>query len=48
MKKLIVCSAMMATVAAFAGLLYEPSCYVAQGNLILNLDGIRNVGALKG
>ena len=47
MKKLIVCSAMMATVAAFAGLLYEPSCYVAQGNLILNLDGIRNVGALK-
>ena len=47
MKKLIVCSAMMATVAAFAGLLYEPSSYVAQDKLILNLDGIRNVGALK-
>ena len=29
---------------ALGGLLYEPSCYVAQGNLILNLDGIRNVG----
>ena len=32
---------------AFGGLLYEPSCYVAQESLALNLDGIRNVGALK-
>ncbi len=32
---------------AFGGLLYEPTCYVAQESLALNLDGIRNVGALK-
>ena len=40
-------SALAGARVAFGGLLYEPSCYVAQGNLILNLDGIRNVGALK-
>ena len=32
---------------AFGGLLYEPTCYVAQESLALNLDGIRNVGARK-
>ena len=32
---------------AFGGLLYEPSCYVAQDSLAINFDGIRNVGALK-
>ena len=30
-----------------AGLLYEPSNYAARGNLLLQLDGIRNVGFLK-
>ncbi len=29
------------------GLLYEPNCYVAQDNLVVNFDGIRNVGLLK-
>ncbi len=33
--------------SAFAGLLYEPSNYAAQENLVLQLDGIRNAGALK-
>ena len=32
---------------ACAGLLYEPSCYVAQESLALNLDGIRNVGLVS-
>ena len=31
----------------FAGLLYEPSNYAAQDNLVVNLDGIRNAGLLK-
>ena len=31
----------------FAGLLYEPSNYAARGNLLLQLDGIRNVGMTK-
>ena len=30
-----------------AGLLYEPGNYAARGSLILQLDGIRNVGMLK-
>ena len=30
-----------------AGLLYEPSNYAARGNLLLQLDGIRNVGMTK-
>ena len=30
-----------------AGLLYEPSNYAAQNNLLLHLDGIRNVGLMK-
>ena len=51
MKKEIALASVMVACAgarvALGGLLYEPSCYVAQGNLILNLDGIRNVGALK-
>ena len=33
--------------ATRAGLLYEPSNYVAQDNLVVNLDGIRNAGPLK-
>jgi len=33
---------------SFAGLLYEPSNYAARGNLLLQLDGIRNVGMTKG
>ena len=32
---------------ASAGLMYEPSNYVAQENLVLNFDGIRNAGLLK-
>ena len=32
---------------ANAGLLYEPGNYVAQDNLVVNLDGIRNAGLLK-
>ena len=30
-----------------AGLLYEPDSYVAQDNIVVNLDGIRNAGLLK-
>jgi hypothetical protein len=30
-----------------AGLLYEPDSYVSQDNIVVNLDGIRNVGLLK-
>ena len=33
--------------SAFAGLLYEPGSYAAQDHLVLQLDGIRNAGALK-
>ena len=33
--------------AANGGLLYEPQNYVAQDNLVVNLDGIRNAGLLK-
>lgn len=33
--------------SAFAGLLYEPGNYAAQDKLVLQLDGIRNAGALK-
>ncbi len=33
--------------SAQAGLLYEPSNYAARGNLLLQLDGIRNTGLLK-
>ena len=51
MKKEIALATIMAACmgarVACAGLLYEPSSYAAQGNLILNLDGTRNVGALK-
>ena len=32
---------------ALAGLLYEPSSYAAQDNIVVNLDGIRNAGLLK-
>ncbi len=40
-----VCGAFAST--AFAGLLYEPDNYAAQDHLVLQLDGIRNAGALK-
>ena len=33
--------------SAIAGLIYEPGNYAAQENLVLQLDGIRNAGALK-
>lgn len=41
----VVCGAFAST--AFAGLLYEPDNYAAQDHLVLQLDGIRNAGALK-
>ena len=41
------CAVVLASTSASAALLYEPSSYAAQENLILHLDGIRNAGALK-
>ena len=41
------CAVVLASASASAGLLYEPGSYAAQENLVLHLDGIRNVGALK-
>ena len=40
-------TAVFAAGTAWAGLLYEPSNYAAQDALLLQLDGIRNVGLLK-
>ena len=40
--------ALLSAFSARAGLLYEPSNYAARGNLLLQLDGIRNVGMTKG
>ena len=40
------CSVLLSS-SMFAGLLYEPDNYAAQENLVLQLDGIRNAGALK-
>ena len=40
-------AAALAPLAASAGLLYEPSNYAARDALLLQLDGIRNVGLLK-
>ena len=37
----------LAAGASRAGLLYEPSSYAARDALLLQLDGIRNVGMLK-
>lgn len=42
-----VSAAMILATSAKAGLLYEPGNYAAQDNLVLQLDGIRNAGALK-
>ena len=42
---LVVC--VFAAARSDAGLLYEPSNYAAQNNLLLHLDGIRNVGLTK-
>ena len=43
-----ICAALsLAATSARAGLLYEPSNYAAQDNLVVNLDGIRNAGLLK-
>ena len=39
--------ALVCAVSAHAGLLYEPSSYASQDNLVVNLDGIRNAGPLK-
>ena len=39
--------ALLCAASAHAGLLYEPSNYAAQDNLVVNLDGIRNAGPLK-
>jgi hypothetical protein len=43
------CAAVVSLIAtqAHAGLLYEPSNYAAQDNLVVNFDGIRNAGLLK-
>ena len=43
------CAAVVSLVApqARAGLLYEPSNYAAQDNIVVNFDGIRNAGLLK-
>ena len=40
-------AAALAPLAASAGLLYEPTNYAARDALLLQLDGIRNVGLLK-
>ncbi len=39
--------ALLVPTAANAALKYEPSNYAARGNLLLQLDGIRNTGLLK-
>ena len=39
--------ALLVPATAWAGLLYEPSNYAARDALLLQLDGIRNVGMLK-
>ena len=39
--------ALLCAASAHAGLLYEPSNYAAQDNLVVNFDGIRNAGLLK-
>ena len=46
-KALVTSAAAFLGASAFAGLLYEPGNYAAQDNLVLQLDGIRNAGALK-
>lgn len=43
----VAAAGMMGCSSALAGLLYEPSNYAAQDNLVCNLDGIRNAGLLK-
>lgn len=40
-------AAILSAGSGFAGLLYEPTNYAAQDALLLQLDGIRNVGLLK-
>lgn len=45
-KRAAMCCAITAA-SATAGLLYEPGNYAAQDKLVLQLDGIRNAGALK-
>ena len=47
MRFAVLCAVVLASTSASAALLYEPSSYAAQDNLILQLDGIRNAGALK-
>lgn len=47
MRFAVLCAVVLASTSASAALLYEPSSYAAQENLVLHLDGIRNAGALK-
>lgn len=51
MKKILTGAILAGTLAGGmpcgAELLYEPSNYAARGNLLLQLDGIRNVGMTK-
>ena len=47
MKRLLVLTCAVTSMAAFGGLLYEPGNYAAQDNLVVNFDGIRNAGLLK-
>ena len=44
---LCVVTGLLVAPLAYAGLLYEPSNYAAQDNLVVNFDGIRNAGLLK-
>ena len=50
MKRMALACVVVACVGAreaFGGLLYEPSNYAAQDNIVVNFDGIRNAGLLK-
>ena len=47
-KKMVLAATLCAVAAAHAALKYEPTNYAARGNLLLQLDGIRNVGMAKG
>ena len=47
MKRLLILTFAVSSMTAFGGLLYEPGNYVAQDNLVVNFDGIRNAGLLK-
>ena len=46
-KAIAFCTGILVSETVLAGLLYEPSNYAAHDHLVLQLDGIRNAGALK-